>query len=425
MAKGKIITGLDVGTHSIKALVAEKRGQEWNVLSYLQIPSFGLRKGAVVNIDEVAKNIQLLMQRIQNDCGRRINSAFVNIGGSHLRIEPSDGLISVSRADHIISNEDVERVLQATRAVNIPSNEEVLDVFPREFIIDDQKGIKQPTGLSGIRLQAKVLLLCYFQSYFINLTQAVLNTRLQIDDVIPSPLAAARSVLTPQQKEIGVALIDIGAATTSVAVFEEGDLVHLAVFPLGSGNITNDIAIGLRTEITVAEDIKKQYGACILSKSDKTQIVKNLLPKVSEAKSEKQSAERKKIEAPDKSNSLFFTKKNLVGIIEPRVFEILNLIQKELKSIGVAELLPGGIVLTGGGAKLPKLKDLVKQQLRLPCQIGIPKGIIGLLEDPGLATVSGLVLGGAEFQAAENEGVFNFIKGFGSGLKRIFKNFMP
>ena len=159
--------------------------------------------------------------------------------------------------------------MQATRAINIPSNEEVLDVFPREFIIDDQKGIKQPVDLTGVRLEAKVLLLCVFSPYFINLTQAVLNSKLQINDVVPSPLAAAKAVLTPQQKELGVALIDIGAATTSLAVFEEGELMHLAVFPIGSANITNDIAIGLKTEVAIAESIKKQHGTCMFSKTEK------------------------------------------------------------------------------------------------------------------------------------------------------------
>ena len=172
MARSKIITGLDIGTSSIKALVAEKRGNEWNVLSYSAIPSFGMRRGSVVNVEETSRNIQVLMSGIERDLGKRINSVYVNIGGSHLYVTPSDGLISVSRADHIISQEDIERVLQATRAVNIPMNEEILDVFPREFTIDDQKGVKHPLGLSGVRLQAKVLLLCYFQQDFINLTQA-------------------------------------------------------------------------------------------------------------------------------------------------------------------------------------------------------------------------------------------------------------
>jgi cell division protein FtsA len=407
MARGNIVTGLDIGTHSIKALVAQRKGKDWEVLSYAEIPSSGLRKGAVVNIEETSKNVQMIMSGIEKDCNRRINSVFVNIGGSHLYVTPSDGIISVSRADQIISDEDIERVKQATKAINIPRNEEVLDVFVKEFIIDDQKGIKQPKGLAGIRLEAKVLLLCYFQPYFTNLTQAVLNAKLQIEDVIPSPLAAANAVLTPQQKELGVALIDMGANTTSLAVFEEGELMHLAVFPIGSANITNDIAIGLKTEIAIAEAIKKQHGTCMFAKTEK----------------DKKDQSRKKIEVFDKSDSLNFTKKNLVDIIEPRVSEILDLIQKELKKINRQELLPGGIVLTGGGAKIPKIKELTKDTLKLACEIGKPQGIIGLQDDPALATVAGLALEGVDFD--EEEGILGVAGNVGSMFKKFFRAFKP
>jgi cell division protein FtsA len=379
-------------------------------LSYAEIPSFGLRKGAVVNVEDTAKNVQMIISGVEKDCGKRIGSVFVNIGGSHLYVTSSDGIISVSRADQRISKEDIERVLQATKAINIPHNEEVLDVFAREFIIDDQKGIKQPLDLTGIRLEAKVLLLCYFQPYFTNLTQAVLNSKLQINDIVPSPLAAAKAVLTPQQKELGVALIDIGAATTSMAVFEEGDLIHLAVFPIGSANITNDIAIGLRTEIAIAESIKKQHGTCMFAKT-------------LSIGSDKKNQSHKKIEVFDKSSSLSFTKKDLVDIIEPRVSEILDLVQKELKKIGKQELLPGGIVLTGGGAKIPKIKELTKDTLKLACEIGTPKGIVGLQDDPALATVVGLALGGVDFD--EEAGILGFTKGLGSKIRRIFRAFIP
>jgi cell division protein FtsA len=404
MSKSNIVTGLDIGTYSIKALVAQKKGKDWEVLSYAEIPSFGLRKGAVVNVEETAKNVQMIMSGVEKDCNRRISSVSVNIGGNHLYVTPSDGIISVSRADQRISKEDIERVLQATKAINIPHNEEVLDVFPKEFIIDDQKGIKEPEGLTGIRLEAKVLLLCYWQTYFINLTQAVLNSKLQINDIVPSPLAAAKAVLTPQQKELGVALIDIGAATTSLAVFEEGELIHLAVFPIGSANITNDIAIGLRTEVQIAESIKKQHGTCMFAKTDK----------------DKKDQSKKKIEVFDKSSSLNFTKKNLVDIIEPRVSEILDLIQKELKKIGRQELLPGGVVLTGGGAKIPRIKELTRETLKLACEIGIPKQIIGLEEDPSLATVAGLAMSGID-----EDGEENIIKDWGSKFKKMFRVFLP
>lgn len=404
MSKSQIVAGLDIGTSTIKALVIQRKNKEWEVLSYQEMPSFGLRKGAVVNVEEVSKNIQMLLSGVQKDISRKINSVFVNIGGSHLYVTPSDGIISVSRANQIISEEDIDRVLQATRAINIPQNEEVLDVFAREFIIDDQKGIKQPLNLKGIRLEAKVLLLCVFSPYFINLTQAVLNSKLHIDDIVPSPLAASESVLTREQKELGVALIDIGSSTTSMAVFEEGELAHLAVFPIGSSNITNDIAIGLKTEIAIAESIKKQHGSCVNSKNEK---------------------DKKKIEILDGASPLSFTKKDLVNIIEPRVWEILDLVQKELKKIGKQELLPCGIVLTGGGAKIPKIKDLAKEQLKLPVEIGRVKNILGIEEDPALATVAGLALGGVDIDSGDKEGILEAVKGFGGKIKKIFRAFIP
>lgn len=404
MSRGNIVTGLDIGTHSIKALVLQKKQNNLEVLSYAEIPSFGVRRGAVVNVEETAKNVQMIMSGIEKDCNRRISSVSVNIGGSHLYVTPSDGIISVSRADQRISKEDIERVLQATRAINISRNDEVLDVFPREFIIDDQKGIKQPLDLTGIRLEAKVLLLCVFSPYFTNLTSAVINSKMQVGDIVPSPLAAARAVLTPQQKELGVALIDMGAATTSLAVFEEGDLIHLAVFPIGSSNITNDIAIGLKTEVATAESIKKQHGTCIFAKSEK----------------EKLDQSKKKIEIFDKSAPLNFTKKSLVDIIEPRVSEILDLVQKELKKIGRQELLPGGVVLTGGGAKMPKIKELTKETLRLSCEIGTPQHILGIQDDPALATVAGLALG--ETDPNNTGGGEPVITGF---FRKILRAFMP
>ncbi len=406
MSKSNIITGLDIGTSFIKALVVRKTGRDLEILVQTKVPSHGIRKGVVVDIEETSKNIQSLLSEIQRTYNQKIDSVFVNIEGSHLYVTPSDGVISVSRADKKISQEDIERVLKSTQVINLPLNHEILDTFPIEFIVDDQKGIKEPLGLTGIRLEAKVLLFCAFSPYFKNLTQAVLNTGLRIDDVIPSPLVAARAVLTPQQKELGVALVDIGAATTGLAVFEEGELIHFAVFPIGSANITNDIAIGLRAEIVTAEKIKKEFGSCLLGKTRK----------------EKKSQGRKKIEIFDKSSPVILSQKMLVDIIEARVSEIFNLIQKELKKISRQELLPGGVVLTGGGAKLSKITDLAKQELKLPCKMGIPRGIIGLEEDPSLAIVSGLVLEGVDFIGDDGEGVLGRI---GSKIKGMLRAFKP
>ena len=408
MAKSNIVTGLDIGTSSIKCLVVQKRPNECEVLSCVEVPSFGIKRGAVDNVDEVAKNVQLAISNAEKECGQKITSVLVNIGGNNVYVIPSDGIISVSRADQRISKEDVDRVIQATKAINLPKDDEVLDVIEREFIVDDRKGVKHPLDLTGVRLEAKVLLLCVFSRDFLNLTQAVLNSKVQINDVIPSSLAASNSVLTPQQKELGVAMIDIGAVTTTLSVFEDGDLIHLAVFPIGSSHITNDIAIGLKTEVSTAESIKKQHGTCIFNKKEKEAI--------------KDQAHRK-IEIIDKSSDLSFSKKELVDIIEPRVSEILDLIQKELKKIGKHKMLPGGVVLIGGGVKLPRIKELTKEFLELNCEIGFPKGIMGVQNDPALATVAGLVIGGVDFE--EEPGILGVVKALFFKIKKFFRNFIP
>jgi len=406
----KIVTALDIGTNSIKTLITQETTQgDLEVLVQSVTPSTGLRKGVVDDISEASESIKRAVEEAQRVCDRRLKSAAVNIEGSHLYVTSSHGLVSVSRADGKVSEQDVERVLQEAQAVNLPSNHEVLDVFPIEFIVDSQKGIKEPVGLTGIRLEAKVLLLCAFSPCIRKLTQAVLEAGLQIEDIIPSALAAAKVVLTKQQRELGVAVLDIGAETSQLAVLEEGHLIHFAVLPIGSANITNDIAIGLRTDIPTAEMIKKEHGTCVGGRSKR-------------GRKGVRSKKTKKIEVEDKSGSVIsFPKKLLVKIIEARVCEIFDLAQKELKKITREGLLPGGIVLTGGGAKLPKIVDLAKQELKLPCRIGVPQGIIGLEKDSSFATAAGLIL---EITDLESGGL-SFSGSFFGKLKRMLRKLIP
>ena len=254
--------------------------------------------------------------------------------------------------------------------------------------------------MKGTRLETEALLLYAFSPYLQNLTKAILSAGFQIADIKACPVAAAEAVLTPQQKELGVALVDIGADTTGLAVFEEENLIHTAIFPIGGNHITNDIAIGLRCDINLAEKIKKEFGACLLKKD------------------KKEKYKRDKIKVTD---SLSFSRKMLVGIIEARVSEIFEQINKELKKISRQKLLPAGIVLVGGSAKLPRIVDLAKRELKLPCRIGKPKGFIGLEEDPSLAVVCGLVLSGIDSE----KGSSVFGEGFIHKLKNFFRIFVP
>ncbi len=410
MPRGNIITGLDIGTSVLKLLTAVKKSgePELEVLSLVQEPAAGIRKGVVIDPGEVSNILQNILERVKAETNQRIDSVYLNVGGSHIFSTPSRGLVSVSRADQKISEEDIDRVLQAARAFSLPLNKEIFDVSPREFIIDGQSGIKEVLGLQGVRLEAEVLALGGFAPYLKNLTQAVLNSGLQILDMIPSPMASARSCLSPRQKELGVALLDIGAGTSGLAVFEEGDLIHLAILPIGSANITNDIAIGLKTDIDVAERIKIEYGFC--------RIFPNQSPR-----------KKEKIEIGEEE-PLVFSKKQLAGIIEARVSEIFGQVNKELKKISREKLLPAGVVLTGGGSKLPKMVDFAKKELKLSCRIGKPQGFLDFEKDPSLATVCGLVLEGVDLETRERgEAAFQTFlgKGIGNKIKRLFKIFIP
>ncbi len=411
MSKAPIITGLDIGTSTIKVLVAQKiSNTELEAISQISEPTSGIRRGVVIDTEAVSRIIRNILERVKSENGKRIDSVYINVGGSHIFSTSSHGLVSVSRADQKISEEDIARVIQAAQTFSLPSNKEIFDVLPREFIVDGEKGIKEVLGMQGVRLETEVLVLGGFSPYLKNLTQAVLNSNLQILDIIPSPIASARACLNPRQKELGVALLDIGAGTSGLCVFEEGDLIHLAIFPIGSANITNDIAIGLKTDVEVAERIKIEYGSC--SSTPKKPTGK---------KSAARLQEKIKIGEPE---PLVFSQKQLIGIIEARVSEIFEEVNKELKKISREKLLPAGIVLTGGGSKLPKIVELAKKELHLPCRLGKPQGFLNLESEPSLATVGGLVLGGAELEAEKSP---SYLSGtsLSTKLKRIFKIFIP
>jgi len=403
MAKDYFITGLDIGTGGIKLLAATKgeKESEPEALGITQSPVFGMRKGTVINVDEVSHSIQSALEDFQNSVGRKIDSVVINISGSHIFITPSRGVVVVSRADQKISKEDIERVIQAAQTFSLPSNKEILDVLPKGFIIDGEQGVKEPLGLQGVRLEVEILALGGFSPYINNLKKAVLNSGLQISDISISPLASSRSILSLKQKELGVAVLDIGFGTSGFAVFEEGNLIHTAIFPVGSSHITNDIAIGLKTDIDTAERIKIEFGSCFWKPSKKKEKIKKI----------------------GQEEPLIFSLKVLGNIIEARISEIFNLTNKELKKISRQEKLPSGIVLTGGGVKLPRIVEFAKKELKLPCKIGYPNGISGLEEDPALATVCGLVLKGIDLE--EEDRSPSLYGGFFSKVKRVFRVFIP
>ena len=402
MPREKIITSLDIGSSNVRVLAVKRNLKENTIEAVLKTEekSDGIRKGTIVSKEKISKVLRNIFSKVCQDLNTQVNSAYVNLGGTHIFSTYSRGLVSVSRADKKISEEDIQRVLLAARTISLPSNKEIFDILPKEFIIDGERGIKEPLGLEGVRLEAEVLALGGFSPYLKNTRQAILNSDLEILDLTLSHIAAARATLSEKQKELGVALVDIGAGITNLAVFEEGNLIHLAVLPMGSGNITTDIAIGLKTDIDSAERIKIEHGSCVFKGRDI----------------------KKKISV-DEEEPLIFSQRFLTKIITIRVSEIFEQVNEELKKISKEKLLPAGIVLIGGGAKLSKIVGLAKDKFHLPCFLGRPKGITGIEKDPAWATACGLVLLGVDSE--EKEPSSGFLKRLGYKIRKMFRIFIP
>ncbi|HOW12763.1 MAG TPA: cell division protein FtsA [Candidatus Pacearchaeota archaeon] len=399
MSKKNIITALDIGTNEIKALSgflnSEKEKLDFEVIGYAKEKSFGVRNGIIIDATRVTEIIFSLIKKIEEETGKRIESVYANINGSHISCSLSKSLISVSRADRKISEEDVERAIQAAKNFFPSANKEILDIFPKEFIVDGEKGIKEVVGMEGTRLETEVMIIHSFSPHFKILTKTILDSSLQINDLIPSPLASAEAVLTEQEKELGVLVLDIGAGTTGFSVFKEGDLEDIGVFPVGSGHITNDIACCLKIDIDTAEKLKIEFGSCIKEKKNNNKKIK--------------------IEGEE---PLIFSQKELVDIIEARVSEIFDFVNKELKKNSL-EKLPGGVVLTGGGANLKGIKEMAKKQLNLPVRIGMHKNFSSLPNDLSLSVLCGLILLGSELE--KNSETPNLFK----KIKKLFKVFIP
>jgi cell division protein FtsA len=424
MSRLKIITGLDIGTDTIKILGIKKDSEAvMEVLFFDTINSFGVQKGRIKDASEVSKKITELIERVERKHNCRVENIFVNINGTKLQLVPSHALISVGRADQKVSSEDKERIFDEVKMINLQSNNKtILQVFPREWVLDGEKGISDPLGLQGMRLELDALLLSCFNSDIEGIIDSAGSFGVEEENIIPGLIADANAVLTPNQKELGVALINIGAGTSSVLVYEEGKLLNMAIFPVGSANITNDIAIGFKTEIEVAERIKRQHGSC-LSGAGKKKIDFNLslIEEDDDEDEEDILGKKKKGEKKKPKNVLSFSEKELNKIIEARVCEIFELADKEIKKVSKQGLLPAGIVLTGGGAKLPGIVDLAKKEFKLPSRIGYCTNFKGLDKDSSLATVCGLIMGKIDKEDSHSTGG----GGIGKKIKGFFENFIP
>ena len=380
MAREEIYTGLDLGSSTIRIVVGQRsENGQFQILGVAEHPSDGVNRGVITSIEDTVSSISGALEKAERMTGLPIERAYVGINGTHITSQNSHGVVAVSKADGEIKEDDVVRVIEAAQSVATPPNYETLHVIPRSFSVDNQSGIKDPVGMTGIRLEVDAQIIQGLSSQIKNTTKCIYRTGLDIDDLILGVLAASESVLTRRQKELGVALINIGAATTSLAVFEEGDILHMTVLPVGSGHITNDIAIGLRTSIEVAEQVKIEAASCVPDEVNKRDEI-NLN------------------EISDMENTVV-SRKHIAEIAEARVEEIFTMVDKQLQKIDRSGLLPAGIILTGGGAKLPGAITVAKQIFKLPCALGIPRDIISSIDkitDPAFATAIGLAIWGAQ-----------------------------
>lgn len=370
-----LIIALDIGTSTVQAVIAEyKRGEDaLRVLGVGVAPSAGVRRGIVVDIEEATTAIKNAINEAHHAAGVVPRSAWVGVGGAHVAVSSSRGIVAVSRADGEISSEDVRRAVAAAETF-IPKNpnREVIHIIPRDFKVDQESGIKDPVGMHGVRLEVDSLIIECSSIFLKNLFKCVEGAGLKVEDYVFSPLAAAEVVLTKRQKELGVVLLDIGGGTANFMVFEEGMPIHAGVVPVGGAHITGDVAIGFRTHVDVAEQIKLAHGTCVPADVGKKDVIK-LADFVPEERT-------------------VFSRRELAEIIEARVLDVFEAVQRELKKIERKQLLPAGVVMVGGSSALPGLVARAKQELGLPVELGMPR-TQGVAMDAAVAPSFASVLG--------------------------------
>lgn len=413
MANARVIVGVDVGTTKVCALIGEV--DEDNALTVVGVgvaPAMGLRKGVVVDIDEAAASIKSALEKTERISGYKIGTALVGIAGGHINSQNSHGIVAISPQLHEVTQSDVDRAIDAARAVAVPHNREVLHVIPREYIVDGEEGIKDPLGMSGYRLEVVTHIVTGAMASIHNLEKCVQRTGIEIDDMVLEPMASGEAVLSAAERDLGVALVDIGGGTTDVAIYVNGGIYHTGVLPIGGNHLTNDIAVGLRAPFTVAEEMKIMHGCAVASKVKDDAMLDMVT--FENASGEKVS------------------RRFLCEILEARAREMMALVAEEIKKSGYRGVLPAGVVLTGGSSQLSDLGELGRNVLQLPVRLGRPEHIAGLTDDvsgPAYATSVGLLLWGLKNYDAVHTEARRSPNGHGPGLLSrifsIFRVFLP
>lgn len=414
--KETVITGLDLGSAMIRCVVCQVftdgGERKLQILGAIEHPSAGITKGSIISIDDASTAISAALERAERITGMPIDAAWVGISGTTIMAQASKGIVAVGKVNGEIGKQDVERCIEAARAIATPPNYEILHVIPRGAIIDGQIAIRDPIGMTGTRLEFDTLIIQAFTSEIRNFTKCIYRTGLEIEDLVFSILAAAECTLTPRQKDIGAVLVNIGKSITSIVVYEGGDILHTRVIPIGSDHITQDIALGLKVAPDTAEKIKLDYAT--------------LSPKEADKKSEID------LSLIDPAEEGMVTLKYVSQIIEARVEEIFDTVDEELKRVGKSGILPAGCVLTGGGSKLAGMTDMAKKCLKLPASIASARNVVNPLEkvlDQSFTTAIGLASWGLSYYQQKGKGNFIFnledsadIQG---RVKKWFKALLP
>ena len=393
-----LIVGLDIGTSKIVALVAETTPEGGlNIIGMGQSPSRGLKKGVVVNIEATVSAIQRALEEAELMANCKITQVYTGIAGSHIKAQNSSGMLPIR--DREVSQADVDQVIGIARALNIPADQQVLHVLPQEFIIDGQDGVREPLGMSGVRLEVKVHIVTGAVSAAQNIVKCVRRCGLEVKDLVLQPLASSHAVLNDDEKDLGVCIVDIGGGTTDIAVFTRGAIQHVAVIPFAGDQITNDIAMTLRTPTREAEDLKIQHGIALRQLADPKEMIE--VPGIGER------------------GPRMLSKQLLSEVIEPRVEELFSLVQAELRRSGFEEQISSGIVLSGGSSLMKGMVELAEEVFHMPVRIGTPEYIGGFSErvrNPRFATGVGLLLAGLEKHEIDEAARIQ-----GAGFKQILE----
>lgn len=406
------IVGLDIGSHSIKAVIAEaKKNFKPSVRHIFKMPSAGLRRGIVDDLSEATYAVNQVLGEIKQVAKNAIKNIYLSVGSPDFKVQSGMGMVAVSRADSEIYQDDIDRAVESSQAIKLPLNRMIVHSLINEFIVDGVSGIRDPLGMVGNRLEVSSLLIDAFAPSIKNITKCVESAGGGISGLIFAPLAASRATLSKNQKDLGVVLIDIGFGKTGMSVYEEGKFLHAAVFPVGAGNVTNDLAIGLKTSTTAAESVKLSFGLALAKDAPSREQI-----------------DLNKFDPATKGNA---SRRYISEIIESRLAEVFEFVNNELKRIGKSAKLPAGAVLVGGGSKLPAIVDLARQELKLSSQVAVPNiseldihspELMGQSEDPEFVTAFGLLFSGLDRSGAEKSKMKSNVGGI---FKKIFSIFSP